>query len=93
MKARIFAISAILSVLCACTALPEPEQPKDPQNPVPGKYQGPWSIIQIDDQGRPVKQWEVTDYKYSMFERSVEFEDATGKTVRLTGSFEIARKP
>lgn len=85
MKTR--ALLAILAlILCSCASIePTPEPPKPPQ--------GPFIVYTRSETGQRAQSWETTEYRYTMFPRSLEFKDATGKTVRLTGSFEIARKP
>jgi len=93
MKAPFFAFAAILSILCSCADISGPNPPNPRPEPSPAQFQGPWLIRQKDDQGRVVREWEVRAYKYSMFDRAVEFKDSAGNAVRLTGSFQIVQKP
>jgi len=93
MKTIHIAFLAILSsFLCSCLSI-YPQPPKPAPRPTPEQRVGPWLIRELDHDGSKVHEWEATKYKHTLFPRTVEFKDATGKTIRLTGSFEIARKP
>lgn len=54
---------------------------------------GVYWIRELDDQGRLLREWEVTKFKYTMFPKVVEFLDDQGDVVRLAKSFQIVQKP
>lgn len=85
-------LAALLSVLSACASITPPEPNPSPQ-PSPVQPTGLYAIHELDQNGKVIREWTVTTYRHTMFPRSVTFTDSsTGKTVTLTGSFEILIK-
>lgn len=86
-----FAFLAILSALCSCADI-APPQPNPAPQPTPEQQTGFYVIRELDENGKAIHEWLVTSYKHALFPRSVTFVDGDGKTVKLTGSFEIQPK-
>lgn len=92
MKPVHFAFAALLALLCSCAAI-TPSEPDPSPPPVPEQKEGPWLVRELDQDGRKVHEWETQTYRHTLFPRTVSFVDSTGKTVKLTESFEIVKKP
>ena len=93
MKTRFLAFAALLSVLCSCAGVNEPVTPPPAPHPSPGQFQGPLVILEKGTNGEVLRQWEVKSCRYWMFPPTVEFVDSAGNAQRVTGSFQIVRKP
>lgn len=50
-------------------------------------------ILEKGTNGEVLRQWEVKSCRYWMFPPTVEFVDSAGNAQRVTGSFQIVRKP
>ncbi len=87
------AFLALLSVFCVSCASITPPEPDPAPKPVPEQKEGPWLVRELDQDGRKVHEWETQTYRHTLFPRTVSFVDSTGKTVNLTESFEIVKKP
>lgn len=91
MKPSHFAFLAVFSALCACTPI-DPAQPEPAPKPIPAQN-GPYLVRSLDSDGKTIQEWDVSAYTHTFFPKSLVFQDSTGKMVKLTGSFEVVKKP
>lgn len=84
-----FAFLALLSALCSCASITPPPTPDPTPQPIPVQPTGFYVIRELNQDGKMVREWGVDNYRHTLFPRSVSFVDGQGKTVKLTGSFEI----
>lgn len=91
MKPTQIAFLALLSsLLLSCASITPPGPDPSPQ-PVPEWWVGSYVIHELDENGKSVRTWGVTSYRHTLFPRAVSFIDGEGKSVKLTGSFEILK--
>jgi hypothetical protein len=79
MKSLLLAL--YLFAIAACTTV-------DP-TPVFHNGDGSYQIIEYSAPGHVVNRWDVRAYSETEFPRSVTFTDKSGKTITLSGSFQI----
>lgn len=91
MKAHNFAFLALLSSFCLSCASITPAPPDPAPQPTPEQQEGSYVIRELDQDGKMVRMWGVTNYRHTLFPRIVSFVDGEGKEVKLTGSFEIVK--
>jgi len=89
MKTLTIAFLALLSVFCTSCADLADLRPR----PSPVRPAGPWLVREQDETGKTLKEWETAAFKTTILPPTVQFVDSNGTPHRLTGSFEIVKKP
>lgn len=92
MKHSLALLAIFSSFLLSCASITPPTPDPSPQ-PVPEQIDGFYVINQLGENGKPIRTWGVTNYRHTLFPRSVSFIDGQGQPVTLTGSFEIIKNP